>query len=360
MKNTCVITFEGLNVNHLLNSLCRQNIQILGVKRQGKQCILQVDATQSQKVVAQLKEKCYNILDVRYTGASFWAKFAQKHIAMILCVVALVVCLALCSQYCLKIEVQGDFDGKQVIDALNQAGVSIGSSYKGFDADKLENALAVNLDAMYAVVNRKGSVLYVNVVAKRQAEQPIDMSKQRDIVSTVDGVVTSVLCEQGNLLVKVGDTVKVGDVLIQGVRVYNDGTTSNVYALGKITVKQTVQGSVTFNGYRTETQQTGNVYRNVGVVLFGKEYASSCNFSSYTVETTYKYIAPLNLALAYNTYYETQQVTVACKLADCLEDLQKQAYDNAVSICNFVPQGVEYTTAGNTVYATLYTMTDVS
>ena len=298
MKNNCIITFEGLNISHFLNSLCRQNITLRGVSRQGRQCILQVDATHSQKVVAQLKEKCYNILDIRYTGVSFAIHFARAHFIAVLCLLLCVVGLAVSSGFCLRIETQGDFDSEVVLNALAQAGVKVGMPYSGFNVDVVENAVATNLNAMYAVVNRKGSVLYVNVIATKQINEPIDMSKRRDIISTVNGVVTSALCEQGNLLVKIGDKVSVGDILIEGRRVFNDGESRDVYALGKVTVQQSAQGTVTFNGYKTEMQKTDNVYKNVGVVLFGKEYVNTCKYDSFEKVTTYKYLRPLNIALA--------------------------------------------------------------
>lgn len=353
MKNVCVITFEGLNVNRFLNNLNRQNITILGLKRQGRQCILQVDATHSQKVVAQLKERCYNILDVRYNGVSFGLRFAKIHFALIICILLCVAVLAISSQFCLRIETQGDFSNEVVLQALDKSGVRVGASLVGFDPDVVENAVATELKAMYAVIARRGSVIYVNAVAAKQIDAPIDMSKRRDIISSVEGVVTSVLCEQGNLLVKVGDSVKVGDVLIEGLRVFNDDSSQDVHALGRVVISRYAQGSVTFNGFKTEQQPTGSSCVKVGVVLFGKQYVNTCPYESFSVESSYKYLQPLNLAIVYNTYRETRSVTVECTLGECLDELKRQAYDKALSSGGFIPQDVEYSVEGNTVTATL-------
>lgn len=359
MKNSCTITFEGLNVTSFLNSLCRQNIIIYTVKRSGRQCILQVDAIHSQKVVAQLKEKCYNIRDIRYNGVSFWLRFAKTRFVTLICIALCIAVVAVSSQFCLKIEVQGDFAPEAVREALTQAGVKIGAPLRNFDADAVENKVSNSVGAMYAVVNRRGSVVYVNVVALKQISAPIDMSRKRDLISSVNGVVTATVCEQGNLSVKVGDVVKKGDVLIEGRRIFNDGESRDVYALGRITVKQQVSGSVTFSGYKTEMQPTGNVYKNIGVVLFGKEYVNNCKYKDYTVETSYEFLRPLNLKIARNTYYETTKVNVSCGIEECIEDLKRQAYDQALQNCPFTPQEVEYAVQGDTVIATLYAITDI-
>ena len=106
-------------------------------------------------------------------------------------------------------------------------------------------------------------------------------------------------------------------------------------------------------------QRTGNVYRKVGVVLFGKQYVNNCKYGAYEVETTYKYLYPLNLAIAYNTYYETAQATIACTIDECMDELQALAYEQTLNGCPFTPQDVEYTVYGNTVTATLYAYTDL-
>lgn len=360
MKSRCIITFEGLNINRFLNSLCKQNITVLGVSRRGRQCILQVGATHSQKVVAQLEERCYNITNIRYTGVSFGLQFAKTHFVLLACVLLCVAVLAALSQFCLRIETQGDFSDEAVRQALSNSGVDVGSSLIGFDPDVVENAVANELKAMYAVVNRRGSVIYVNAVATKQVNDPIDMSKRRDIVSTVEGIVAEILCEQGNLLVKVGDYVKVGDVLVEGRRVFNDGESREVYALGRIAIRQSVQGTAEFTGYKTEMQATGNSCLKVGVVLFGKQYVNNCPYDSFSVETEYKYLDPLNLAICYNVYYETQSVTVACTIEENMDELKSQAYESAIAQCKFVPQNVEYSAAGNTVTATLTAVTYIN
>lgn len=353
MNNRCIITFEGLNVNRFINSLCRQNMTVLNVVKRGRQCILQVDAIHSQKVVAQLKEKCYNIIDVRYTGVSFGLQFAKTRFILIISIILCALILAISSQFCLRIETNGDFSDEDVLSALSESGIKVGTSLVGFNPDAVENAVANRLNAMYAVVNRRGSVIYVNAVASKQIDAPIDMSKRRDIVSNVEGVVTAVLCEQGSLLVNVGDYVKIGDVLIEGKRVFNDGESRDVYALGRVTIRQSVKSSVVFGGYKTEQQPTGNSCLKVGVVILGKQYVNNCMYDSYFVDTSYKYLDPLNIAIVYNTYYETHSVTVACDLEDCLDELKRQAYDEARQKCSFIPQDVEFTAQGNVVTATL-------
>lgn len=359
MKNSCKITFDGLNINRLLTVLSQKGIAVYDLRRNGRKCEIEVNATRSKQTIALLQERCYNIIGIKYTGISSALQFLKKRFVLPIICLLIVAVTVLSEQFCFKIVVSGDFDRDVVLYALDCEGVGIGCNLARINVDKLENSLANDIGAMYAVVTKSGSVLYVNVLAKKQIEPPIDMTKRRDIVATRDGVVTSVLCEQGTSLVKVGDVVKQGDVLIEGRRIYNDGTSDDVYALGRVALQISVSGFAEFTGYTTQVQQTGNVFTNTGVVLFGKEYAQSCPFERYTVNKQVVCLYPLNLKICKNTYFETRTVTVATTIDQCIDELKQLAYQQALANCDFIVTETQYTPGSNGVTATLFGLVEI-
>ena len=354
MKNSCEITFEGLNVGRLLSLLGKSNITLYKVERDGKRCVIRVPATRAKHTIALLQERCYNIIGIKYFGITAAAKFVKKRFVLPIFCLLIVAVLVISPRFCLKIEISGDFDRQLVQEALTEVGVTIGCDMSKLNVDVLENTLANKMNAMYAVVTRSGSVLYVNVVAKKQIEPPIDMTKSRDIVATRAGIVTSVLCEQGNALVSVGDKVNVGDVLIEGKRIYNDGTYDSVYALGRVTLQITATGFAEYTGFKSETVETGNVFTSTGVVLFGKEYGRACPFEQYTLQSVSKFIYPLNLEVRKNVYREITTVKVSAPIEECLQELQALALEQAKANCDFTVIDTQYTTQSNGVTAILY------
>ena len=354
MKNSCKITFEGLNVSRFIAKLTASGTPIFSVERHGKAWTVEVAAAYAKQTVALIKEKCYNITNIEYFGATAVAKFIKKRFILPIVCLLCVALLVISSQFCFKIEVSGDFDAELVQTALNNVGVKIGANLSRIDLGALENNVANDLGAMYAVITRSGSVLYVNAVAKKQIDPPVDMTKRRDIVATQSGKVTAILCEQGNPLVKVGDMVKVGDVLIEGRRVYNDGTSADVYALGRVSLQLTATGFAQFTGKRSVTVETGETFTSTGVVLFGKQYSRACPFENYTVTTVVTKLQPLNLEICKNIYRETKTVVVDATLEECLDELKAQAYELATANCNFQILDVEYAVSENGVTATLY------
>lgn len=354
MRNNCQITFEGLNVNRLLCVLNAQNIPLYGVSRQGKKCTVEVPASRSKQTIAILQERCYNIIGIEFFGAAKMAKFAKKHFVLPLICLVLVAVLAISSQFCLRIEVTGDFEKSSVCAALEAVGVNIGADLHKLNLNAVQNSLANELDAMYAVVTRSGSVLYVNAVARKEIDPPIDLNKKRDIVATRSGTVTNIVCEQGTPLVQVGDKVNVGDVLIEGKRTFNDGTGKDIYALGRITLSVCAKGFAAFDGTKAQVVETGNVFRCTGVILFGKQYSKPCPFEQFTVDTTVTRLFPLNLAICNNVYRETVTTRVAATIDECLSQLQEQAYADALNNCDFTVTDTVYETTSDGVYARCY------
>ena len=353
MKSSCVITFEGLNLNRLFNTLCKRNIAILNIVRQGRKCEIEVPYTHSREVVALLEERCYNILGIRYVGIIALAQFVKKRFVLPIVALLCIVLIAVSSQFCFRIEIDGDYDNNTVLEALSDSGIRVGSNLSRVNVDNIENALSNNLDAMYAVVTRKGSVIYVNAVRRKEIDEPIDMTKRRDIVATHNGVVKSLLCEQGTAVVRVGDEVKVGDVLIEGRRIFNDGESRDVYALGRVQLELTAEGSSEYTGFKTVEQRTGNKFTAVGVTLFGKEYSRACKFLSYEVESQITYLNPLNVKINHNVYYETEKATFPATKEECLEELKQQAYAQAMTNCAFDVVDVIYTVTDRGVTARL-------
>lgn len=352
--SNCTITFVGLNVNRLLNGLCKMGVEVRGFYRKGKQCVLCVPSSDAAKATSYLQAQGCRVLSQHFAGSSGVMRFLRRHFLLPVACVVCVAALLFSSRLCLRVEVSGDFPRSQVLLALDQSGVGLGSDLGKLNVDALENELANRLNAMYAVVSRSGSVLHVKTVAKRLAVPPIDMNCRRDVIATRSGVVTRLVCEQGTPCVQVGDRVNVGDILIEGKRTYNDGTFDEVYALGRVELQVSVSACAQFDGCRSEVVETGRTFVADGIVLFGKEYCRACPFDSYTQSSSETSLFPLNLTVRRNVYRETQLVTVPATLAECVAQLKEQAYMSALKLCDFTVCGVEYAVTDGGVTATLY------
>ncbi len=347
------VTFCGLNLARLLNGICKEGINVLSVTKCGQTCTLSVPLKQRKRLLQMLKDKGYNVTNVQNYGTVTIWNFCKRHFVIVIALIVAIVASAVLSNYCCKIVVSGDVSSDKVIEQMQSLDVAIGTNLRKLNVDNLENALATKLNVTYAIVTRKGSVLYVQTVAKKQIDAPIDMHKRRDIVATCDGIVQNLLCEQGTPVVNVGDTVKKGDVLIVGERHFNDDTTQDVYALGRVVLTRSVSAFAQYTGTKTEVQRTRQSQTATHVVLFGKSYGKSCDYKSYQTDVKSTFLYPLNLQIQHITYYQTALVTTKATLDECVSQLMQQALQQAMEVCDFAVTDTQYITNANGVTAIL-------
>ena len=71
-------------------------------------------------------------------------------------------------------------------------------------------------------INTKGTKVDIEVVEK--VMPIVEEMNSYDLIASKDGVITECIVFQGVPMVKVGDIVKEGDLLIKGAESYNDTT----------------------------------------------------------------------------------------------------------------------------------------
>lgn len=125
----------------------------------------------------------------------------------------------------------------ELYDFLEREGVSYGSKKIRIDAGELEKALREEFRQItWASVGLDGTKITVQVKEndlpdqKEQSGEKGAFPDGADLVASVDGTVVSILTRSGVPLVKAGDPVKKGDILISGlVPVKNDDQTVREY-----------------------------------------------------------------------------------------------------------------------------------
>ncbi len=352
MSKQCQVSFCGLNSATVLCKLSQ--FGVTDFHKSGRNCSIRIKTVHLNAALDLLKESGFTDISVRYVGISAVTDFFSKHWLLPIAFVLAVALCAVLPMFCLKIDVGGDLPAEQVQAALSDCGVTVGKKIVGLDLDTLENALCLKLGAMYVTVNRSGCRLFVNAYKKKLPQDVIDLKSHRDMVASAEGEVVSVLCEQGNPLVKVGNVVSVGDVLIEGKRIFADGTFSPVYACGRVKLKVSKSGFAPFCGYVTQTELTGKTQRVTYVKLFGKTYAKAASFATYTEQSSCVKLSPLCLEVGTLTYAETVQKQIPCTVYEVLTDLQSAALSAALKGCDFSPVQTTYSVSPSGVTATVF------
>ena len=155
-------------------------------------------------------------------GVYGWWKSQKSKAAICLGIVASIVLLICSSQIIWDIRPEGNnnISDFEIVERLSRCGFDVGKRWSGFDlADVEKNFLLQHSDVAWININRRGSVAYVSLIEK-SADQIISEDRifYSNILSTRSCVVEEVTVKSGTAIVKPGDSVNAGEVLILGTK----------------------------------------------------------------------------------------------------------------------------------------------
>ncbi len=105
-----------------------------------------------------------------------------------------------------------------VLDELDALSFSVGNRWSKSDINDIESKILLTSNNISWInINRRGSVAYVEIIEKKvyETEENIEYS---NIVATQDCIIEQINVKSGYAAVKVGDTVKKGEILIVGIQ----------------------------------------------------------------------------------------------------------------------------------------------
>ncbi len=112
-----------------------------------------------------------------------------------------------------------DVSEYEVVSALREAGFGVGSLWRTTDKNLIEaEVLSSSSDIGWISINRRGTVAYVDVRAKKGNTHGSEGSASyTNLVAARSCVIESVSVVSGKAVVKAGDVVEAGDILISGI-----------------------------------------------------------------------------------------------------------------------------------------------
>lgn len=107
---------------------------------------------------------------------------------------------------------------EKIREDLCEGGLYIGAAWKDIDTDSVEAKTLLASDAVsWLNINRRGTVAYVKVV-KKEINEPIpEPTGYANVIAERDCIIEEITVKSGVPAVKVGESVKKGDLLISGI-----------------------------------------------------------------------------------------------------------------------------------------------
>ncbi len=217
VKETYVV--EGLNLDRLINTAKNRGLTLENLKKcSNRKLFVSLSLQDSKKFFALSKELCYNIKKIRQSGKTLFILKAYQRLGIM--VGAIIFMLSTCFFsdliYGFSFSGSGGVYQSQVLYCLNQMGVKQYARFSSFNFEKIEDEiLAKNKNLSFVSITKVGNRLNIE---SSLAVDSVDRLNGNvySLVSEVDGVVEKINVYRGTALVKNGDAVKKGDLLVDG------------------------------------------------------------------------------------------------------------------------------------------------
>ncbi len=254
---------------------------------------------------------------------SFFLAYARRP-GIILGTVLFAVILTLSSRLVWRVEVEGNESiPDKVIEAnLNELGFGIGSLSRGVDLNALaEQYRIAHEHVSYMSIYMRGTVAHVKIRETEKGEYDGEKNVPSVIVASRDATVYRMEVAHGTPAVKVGQTVKKGDVLVSGL-VSGAHEDTLLSAAGEVwgVVEQKLSVDILYD--QTQKMVKGREKTKISLIFFGKNINIFTNTGkigrSYgTIEENRTcYLPggaslPLSLAVTECVYYDAEEKKVS-------------------------------------------------
>lgn len=315
-KGTVTFEVNGLNLGALTDKLVKSGITLYGVKKRRRELSFTVSCGDRDKVIARLNNLCYNYTIKRAFGPLPLINRLLKRAGLLAGLLLFAAALFASDFFVLEIRISGcqRIERQSVLEKVNELGVSE-MSFGRANGREIEKRLTTAFsDIAFVTAKYKGLALLIEVVETPPKLEAIDTAP-KDIVAGFDGVVSRLLVYSGTPLVKAGDSVKKGQVIIAGYLEKPDGERLPVRALGEVYGIARLSYIETFNCKRQVESPTGRVEEHRQIEFFGARFPQNLpktSYTSYKTETQESYIFYNNLLpakLLTVRYAETEIIT---------------------------------------------------
>lgn len=276
-----VIELKAIHPEKFLNLATKNGVRIWDIKRIDYTTIefkTNVDDFKKLKYIsknirARIKIKSKN-------GSVFFIYKLFRRKLFVVGIIAFLAIIYFLSNLIWIINIYGNkkITNEKILKTLYNKGVKIGSKKSNLNLRKLEDEIKKEIGEVSIVnMSYEGVKLNVEIVERTMPPSITTYEQPSDIVAQKDGIITKIFCYKGTPLIKEGDYVKNGQVLISGdVIILNrengqPETVKVARALGNVYAKVWYENTQEMILNDIKRQQTGNLITNTYYIINGKK-----------------------------------------------------------------------------------------
>jgi len=286
-KGYVIIRIEGLSLERLLNLALTNNIFLWDVKRLN---YFQVEVSVSPGGLSSLEELIKKVgckeEILNKKGFPFLLNRLKKRKMFVFGFLLFFVLVFTLSSFIWKIEINGaeQTPKETIIEYLNENGIVSGSPKIKLSEDEIE-LLLVNEYYYFSFIDVqiKGIKLIIDIKEEPIAPEMVNRDYPANIIARKKGVITKVIARNGDTVVKVGQIVNEGQLLISGVMESNNENFYLVHADGEILARTRYEAKVEEPIVKMTEKETGKVFEQKGIKINkrGIKFIKDIPFTNY-------------------------------------------------------------------------------
>lgn len=350
------IVVEGYYIERFINICRSKQYMMWNIKKDNDiKIALNIEIKNFKEICRVAKKTHCKVRIKAKRGLPFLLDKYKKRKVFVLFLLMIVMTVFLSSNFVWNIEIieENGVEIENIMEDVNKAGLKIGELKGNIDTKEIINKVRLDRDDIaWMGIELKGTNAIVKLVKAEEKPEIIDEDEYCNIVSDKNGVITKINAQDGTANVKVGDTINVGDVLINGWMEGKYTGIRYVHAKGEIEARVWYTGHKTIEYNTTEKRNTGNVETNYGIKInnFKINFPKGVSkFKFYdTIETENKiklfsnFYLPISVIKTTNQEYEETQKTYSVEEAKNLgiQEIEKELENEIENKENIVNKNI--------------------
>jgi similar to stage IV sporulation protein len=335
MKNYIVVSAFGSYKSEFMNELMKRNIKIWEIENKDGIIYFNTSPYFYKKIARIALDSGVRTRVEERHGAYFRLRRYKKRYGIIFGAASFLGIIVLMSNFIWDIKVHGNdsVSAAQIMEVMEKHGITSGVGIHGYDSEKAELALTLELDRLAWVnIERQGSRIHVNVSERLETEaSKIPITTPCNVVAEKAGVIVKTEVYRGRLLVEIGSGVNRGDVIVSGVVEDGGGNVILSHASAKIIAECEADTEFFVPFISFEKKQNGKRIENNAILFLGHSFPlfmsnntpENAVYSAQTRAPTFLGLRlPYRLKTEIYAHYDYVEVTIG--QAEALERLKKQ------------------------------------
>ena len=268
------VKIEGKDVKRFIKTLHRRKIELLNISYTDSVIYIKLDKINYDKIL-ELKT-IYEIKLTKIYGLAKWHYLLKHNIIFIICTLIGLFILLLFSNVILDVEVvhRKDDIRNLIYKELDRYNIKKYNIVKSFDEQEqiVKSIIDNNKDKLEWLEIERVGVKYIIRVEERIINNPKKEEKKRHIVASKDGIIMHIDSSRGEIVKKINDYVKKGDIIISGNINKGEEVKNTVSAEGNVYAEVWYEVDVEMPLVYKEEYKTGKSKRALTFSVFGNNY----------------------------------------------------------------------------------------